>query len=76
MLLTTRSLERRNPRVSSHIVHWVCLLLILVRLRVLYLRSCVITAECCIFHKQKKFGDWSDDEQDSDTECEKCQQDS
>jgi xanthosine utilization system XapX-like protein len=25
-------------------------------------------AECCIFHKQRQFGEWSDDE-DSDTEC-------
>jgi len=26
-------------------------------------------AECCIFHKRRQFGDWSDDE-DSDAECE------
>ena len=27
-------------------------------------------AECCIFHKQKSFGDWSDN--DSDDECNDC----
>lgn len=27
--------------------------------------------KCCIFHKQKSFGDWSDD--DSDDECTDCQ---
>ncbi|KAL3138780.1 hypothetical protein ABBQ32_005623 [Trebouxia sp. C0010 RCD-2024] len=26
--------------------------------------------KCCIFHKQKSFGDWSDD--DSDGECTDC----
>ncbi|KAL3130757.1 hypothetical protein ABBQ38_000102 [Trebouxia sp. C0009 RCD-2024] len=26
--------------------------------------------KCCIFHKQKSFGDWSDD--DSDDECTDC----
>lgn len=26
--------------------------------------------KCCIFHKQKSFGDWSDD--DSDDECNDC----
>lgn len=28
------------------------------------------SVECCIFHKQKSFGDWSDD--DSDGECTDC----
>ena len=32
--------------------------------------SLVLIAECCIFHKQKSFGDWSDD--DSDDECGDC----
>ena len=27
-------------------------------------------AECCIFHKQKAFGEWSDD--DSDDDCKDC----
>lgn len=27
--------------------------------------------KCCIFHKKKKFGEWSDDE-DSDSECDEC----
>ena len=31
-----------------------------------------ISAECCIFHKQRMFGDWSDD--DSDAECDECNQ--
>jgi hypothetical protein len=31
----------------------------------------VIFVECCIFHKQKAFGEWSDEE-DSDDECEIC----
>ncbi len=31
--------------------------------------SCLF-AECCIFHKQKSFGDWSDN--DSDDECNDC----
>lgn len=26
--------------------------------------------KCCIFHKQRPFGEWSDD--DSDTECNQC----
>lgn len=26
-------------------------------------------AECCIFHRQRQFGEWSDEE-DSDAECE------
>lgn len=26
--------------------------------------------KCCIFHKQRAFGDWSDS--DSDDECEEC----
>lgn len=30
----------------------------------------ICSAECCIFHKQKSFGDWSDD--DSDDECKDC----
>ena len=30
-------------------------------------------AECCIFHKQRAFGEWSDGE-DSDAECEQCQE--
>jgi hypothetical protein len=29
------------------------------------------SAECCIFHKQRAFGEWSDDS-DSDVECESC----
>lgn len=28
-------------------------------------------AECCIFHRQRQFGEWSDDE-DSDAECDEC----
>lgn len=28
----------------------------------------VLWTECCIFHKQRQFGEWSDDE-DSDVEC-------
>lgn len=28
-------------------------------------------AECCIFHKQRNFGEWSDSE-DSEAECEEC----
>lgn len=28
--------------------------------------------KCCIFHKQRKFGEWSDDD-DSYDECEECQ---
>lgn len=27
--------------------------------------------KCCIFHKQRVFGEWSDDE-DSDSECAQC----
>jgi hypothetical protein len=30
-------------------------------------------AECCIFHKQRPFGEWSDDE-DSDSECGECKE--
>ena len=30
--------------------------------------------ECCIFHKQKSFGDWSDD--DSDDKCTDCNKES
>lgn len=29
-----------------------------------------LIAECCIFHRQKSFGDWSDN--DSDDECNDC----
>ncbi len=32
-------------------------------------------AECCIFHRRRRFGDWSDDEdsdKDSDTGCGDC----
>lgn len=29
--------------------------------------------KCCIFHKQRAFGEWSDGE-DSDAECEQCQE--
>lgn len=27
--------------------------------------------KCCIFHRQRQFGEWSDDE-DSDAECDEC----
>lgn len=30
-----------------------------------------LCAECCIFHRQRQFGEWSDDE-DSDAECDEC----
>ena len=31
----------------------------------------MVLAECCIFHKQKSFGEWSDD--DSDDDCNDCE---
>lgn len=30
-----------------------------------------MNAECCIFHRQRQFGEWSDGE-DSDAECGEC----
>ncbi len=32
----------------------------------------IMPAECCIFHKQRMFGDWSDDDSGSDGDCDEC----
>jgi hypothetical protein len=35
---------------------------------IIYIQHQTCSAECCIFHKQRVFGEWSDGE-DSDQEC-------
>ena len=35
------------------------------------MRAC---AECCIFHKQRPFGDWGDEDNASDGDCDDCAQ--
>jgi hypothetical protein len=35
--------------------------------------TCCLLAECCIFHRRRQFGDWSDDD-DSDQDCGDCSQ--
>lgn len=38
------------------------------RSNLMWAKILLFCAECCIFHKQRPFGEWSDD--DSDNECE------
>jgi hypothetical protein len=32
----------------------------------------LFSAECCIFHKQRPFGEWSEDEGEGEERCKDC----